>query len=161
MKCHCIRERLVAYQDGEVVGKERERIASHLEQCPDCRKAYSELDQLWHELETIPEIEASQGFEQRLFARIHTAFDPRSQWRFPWVWFPAPAMALGLMLMGAALGGYLGNALVSGSRSVHDGAVYWQSSTAILSLQAFAAVPPGTLGDGYMHMAGLTEDRRR
>jgi anti-sigma factor RsiW len=163
MNCHRIQKRLAAYQDGEIGGKERERIAAHLEGCPACRCAYAELDRVWLALEKIPEIQASPGFEQRLFAKIHTAPEPRFFWRFPRIfqWFPAPAMALVLMLMGAALGGFLGNVLVSGSRSVPDRAVYSQNSADILSFKIFAAVPPGTLGDGYLRMAHLMEDRRK
>ena len=31
----------------------------------------------------------------------------------------------------------------------------------LFSFRVFAAIPPGTLGDGYVRMAGLAEDDRR
>jgi anti-sigma factor RsiW len=157
MNCRRIQKRLAAYQDSEVKGKEREQIAAHLEGCPACRNAYAKLETTWQSLGEIPEIEASRGFEQRLFTKIRTA--PESRWRFPWAWFPAPATAFGLLLIGAALGGYLGNALVSGSRSVPDGTIISQNSADVHSFNVFSAVPRGTLGDGYLRMAGFTEDR--
>ena len=109
MRCHRIQKKLATYQDGEVGGKERERIAAHLEGCPACRSAYAELEQAWQRLEKIPEIQASAGFERRLFERIDAVPEPRSRWRFPWVsWidraYPAPAMAAVLLLVGMVLG---------------------------------------------------------
>jgi anti-sigma factor RsiW len=166
MNCHHIQKRLSAYQDGEIAGKEREQIAAHLEGCPACRSAYAELGQAWQLLEKIPEIEVSPGFERRLSARINAIPEPRSWWRLSWAsWvyqaYPAPVMALALMLVGLVLGGYLGNVLVSGSRSVTDRTVYSQNSTDVLSFKVFAAVPPGTLGDGYLRMASFTEEVRK
>ena len=118
MRCHSIQKRLAAYQDGETGSEERDRIAAHMEGCPGCRSVCTELEQVWQSLEKIPEIEASPGFERRLFERINAVPEPRSRWRFPWVsWiyraYPAPAMAAVLLLVGTVLGGYLGNALVS------------------------------------------------
>jgi anti-sigma factor RsiW len=159
MNCHRVQKRLAAYQDGEVGGKEREQITAHMEGCSACRAAYAELETAWQSLGVIPEIEASRGFDQRLFAKLRTAPESRSWWRTTWVWFPAPAAAFGLLLIGVALGGYLGNALVSGSRSVPDGTVISQNSVDVHSFNAFSAVPRGTLGDAYLRMAGFTEDR--
>jgi anti-sigma factor RsiW len=166
MRCHRIQKRLAAYQDGEVGGKERERIAAHLEGCPACRSAYAELEQVWQRLEKIPEIQASAGFERRLSERINAVPEPRSQWRFPWVsWiervYPAPAMAAVLLLVGTVLGGYLGNALVSGLSSAPAQVHASRAGTDIVSFRVFSAAPPGTLGDGYLRMAHFTEEYRK
>ncbi len=97
MRCRRIQKRLSAYQDGEIAGEERKRIAVHLEGCPACRSAYAELEQVWQSLEKIPEIEASAGFEGRLLERINDVPEPHTWWRFhwgPWVdqWRFAPAI---------------------------------------------------------------------
>ena len=166
MRCYRIQKRLAVYQDGEVGGKERERIAAHLEGCLACRSAYAELEQAWQSLEKIPEIEASAGFERRLFERINAVPEPRSRWRFPWVsWiyrtYPAPAMAAVLLLVGTVLGGYLGNALVSGLSSAPAQVHASRAGTDIVSFRVFSAAPPGTLGDGYLRMAHFTEEYRK
>ncbi len=166
MRCHRIQKRLAVYQDGEVSGKERERIAAHLEGCPACRSAYAELGQAWQMLEKIPEIEASAGFERRLSARINALPMPRSWWRLPWAsWvyqaYPAPAMAGVLLLVGMVLGGYLGNALVSGFSPVPAQVQVSMVPTDIVSFKAFDAAPPGTLGEGYLRMAHFTEEVRK
>ena len=166
MRCHRIQKRLAAYQDGEIGGDERERIAVHLEGCPACRSAYAELEQAWQSLEKIPEIQASAGFEQRLFERIEAVPEPRSRWRFPWVsWvyraYPAPAMAAVLLLVGTVLGGYLGKALVSGFSSAPAQVHASTAGTDIFSFRVFSAAPPGTLVDGYLRMAHFTEEVRK
>lgn len=164
MNCRRIRKRLAVYQDGEIGDEERDRVSTHLQGCPSCRSCYAELDQAWQSLGEIPEIQVSGGFERRLFSKIHTAAGPRSQRRFPWVfqWFPAPAMAFILLLMGIALGAYMGNLLMeSSARPVVSLAGNSLEGADIHSFKAFAAVPPGTLGDGYLRMARITEDRRK
>ncbi len=166
MRCHRIQKRLAAYQDGEVGGKEREQISAHLEGCPACRSAYAELEQAWQLMEKIPEIEASAGFERRLFERINAVPEPRSRWRFPWVsWiyraYPAPAMAAVILLVGTVLGGYLGNALVSGFSSAPAQVHAFRAGTDIVSFRVFSAAPPGTLEDGYLRMAHFTEEVRK
>ena len=166
MRCHRIQRRLAAYQDGEIGGKERDRISAHLEGCPACRSAYAELEQVWQSLEKIPEIEASAGFEGRLFERINVVPEPHAWWRFHWVpwvdqWRLAPAMAAALLLVGAVLGGYMGNALVSGFSSAPAQVQALKADTDIVSFRAFSAAPPGTLGDGYLRMAHFTEEVRK
>jgi anti-sigma factor RsiW len=166
MSCQCIQKRLSAYQDNEVGEKEREQIAGHLKGCTACRSVHAEMDQLWRSVGGIPGIEVSPGFERRLLAKIRTAPEPRSWWSFASVyfgrrWIHVPAMVLGLMLMGVALGGYLGNVLVSVSRSVPGWGVSSQTSEDIYSFNVFTAVPPGTLGEGYLRMASFTEDSRK
>ena len=163
MRCPSVQERLSAYQDGEISGKERERIAAHLEGCPACRRAYAELEQAWQLLEKIPEIQASAGFEGRLFERINAVPEPRSRWPFPWLsWvyraYPAPAMAAVVLLVGIVLGGYLGDTLVSNFASAPAQVQVSRADTDIVSFKAFAAAPPGTLGEGYLRMAHFTEE---
>jgi anti-sigma factor RsiW len=169
MNCRHIQERLAAYQDGEVGGKERERIAAHLEGCPACRSAYAELEQAWQLLEKIPEIQASPGFAGRLFGRIDAAPVTSGWWRISWVdwrsWvdpaYPAPAMAAVVLLAGAVLGGYLGNALVADFSSAPASVQVSRADSDIVSFRAFAAAPPGTLGDGYLRMAHFSEEVRK
>ena len=165
MRRHRIQKKIAAYQDGEVSGKERERISAHLEGCPVCRSAYAELEQAWRRLEQIPEIQASPGFERHLYERINAVPVPRSRWRFPRVFwmersYAAPAMATVLLLMGTALGCYLGNALVSGFSSPSQTQA-GRTGTDIVSFRVFSAAPPGTLGNGYLRMAHFTQEVRK
>ena len=166
MNCRRIKKRLAAYQDGEIGGNERERIAAHLRDCPSCRIAHAELEQVWQSLEKITEIQTSVGFERRLSARVSVLNEPHLRWRFPWVsWtyraYPASAMAAVLLLVGAVLGGYLGNTLVSGLPSAPAQVHASRTGTDIVSFRVFAAVPPGSLGDRYLRMAHFTKEYRK
>jgi anti-sigma factor RsiW len=166
MRCRRIQKKFSAYQDGEIASEERKRIAAHLEGCPACRSTYAELEQVWQSLEEIPEIEVSAGFERRLSARINALPVPGSWWRFPWVdWiyrgYPAPAMAAVVLLVGTLLGGYLGNAVMSGFTSAPAQVQALRTDTNIVSFRVFSAAPPGTLGDGYLRMARFTEEDRK
>ncbi|MHB8908607.1 MAG: anti-sigma factor family protein [Syntrophales bacterium] len=166
MRCHSIQEKLCAYQDGEVGRKEREHIAAHLEGCPVCRSAYAELEQVWQSLEKIPAIEVSAGFEGRLFDRINAIPKHHPWWRFHWApwgdqWRLAPAMAVVLLLVGAVLGGYLGNAVMSGFSSAPAQVQASWMDTDLYSFRVFSATPPGTLGDGYLRMAHFAEEVKK
>ena len=164
MNCRRIRKRLAAYQDGEIGEEERDRVSTHLQGCPSCRSCYAELEQVWQSLGKIQEIKASREFDRRLSEKINAVPESRLRRRFPWVfqWFPAPAMVFILLLMGIALGAYMGKLLMeSSARHVVSLAGNSPESTGIYSFSAFAAVPPGTLGDGYLRMANFTEDRRK
>jgi anti-sigma factor RsiW len=166
MRCHHVQNKLSAYQDGEIVGTEREWIAAHLEGCPACRIAYAELEQAWQSLEMIPEIQASPGFNQRLLERINTVPEPRSRWRLAWPsWiyraYSVPAMAVLLLLVGALLGGYLGNAVMSGFSSAPAEMQVSRADTDIVSFRAFAAAPPGSLGDSYLRLAAFEEGHQK
>ena len=166
MNCHHIQKRLSAYQDGEIAGEERKRIAAHLEGCPACRSTYAELEQVWQSLENIPEIEISAGFER---TAVRTD-QHRSRAPFA-VALPlgfldlsdlsAPAMAVVLLLVGAVLGGYLGNAVISGFSSAPAQEQALRTDTDIVSFRVFSAAPPGTLGDGYLRMVHFTEEDRK
>ena len=167
MSCHRIQKRLSAYQDGEIAGEERERIAAHLEGCPACRSAYAELEQVWQI--------AGENSGNRGFCRIRTASFRDGSTPFPSPVhggaspgfpgfiraYPAPAMAAVLLLVGMVLGGYLGNALVSGFSSAPAQVQVSMAATDIVSFRVFAAAPPGTLGDGYLRMAHFTEEDRK
>jgi hypothetical protein len=63
--------------------------------------------------------------------------------------------------VGTLLGGYLGNALVSGFPSAPAQVQASRVDTDIVSFSVFSATPPGTLGDGYLRLANFTEEYRK
>ena len=70
-------------------------------------------------------------------------------------------MAAVILLVGVVLGGYLGNALVSGFATAPAQVQVSRADTDIVSFRVFSAAPPGTLGDGYLRMAHFTEEDRK
>jgi hypothetical protein len=160
MSCRQIQKKLSAYQDGEIDGKERERIVAHLTECPACRSAYAELEHVWQSLDMVNEIEPSPGFYRHLYCKIHTPAANHQRQCFPWFLqlFPANVFAVVLLLTGLLLGAYMGNAFVkSGSWFIKNQSGYSQALMDVDFFKAFAPTPPGTLGNSYIKMASATE----
>ncbi len=66
---HC-RKELVAYHDGELSERVRQRVSEHLDRCADCR---TELDALRTALALLaapPEIEPSADYDRRFWDKI-------------------------------------------------------------------------------------------
>jgi len=62
--------RLSVYADGELSGKETDKIRAHLDQCDDCRKALESVYASNSLLLGIGDIEPSRNFEQSVWKQI-------------------------------------------------------------------------------------------
>ena len=160
MQCKDVQRRLSAYQDGEIKPTERERITNHLRVCEVCRGEFAKLDGLWQALDGLSGIQPEPDFYRQVVRKINESHEPR---RFPWLkevfQLFSPLAACTLLVMGLVIGTFVGNYLAG------SGLISFQSPQAskitqaveIVSFQAFNPVPPGTLGDGYLHMVSNME----
>jgi anti-sigma factor RsiW len=72
MNCAYDKEKLTLLLTGELEGNERLAVRQHLDTCPECRKEYEALQQIWHRMGEIP-VEAPSGNMQAGFhALLHT-----------------------------------------------------------------------------------------
>lgn len=62
---------LSAFADGELNGSEREELLAHIEHCNACREYLSELMVLRAVFEEMPELQAPQGFAEKVLDRMH------------------------------------------------------------------------------------------
>ena len=62
---------LSAFADGELNGSEREELLAHIEHCDACREYLSELMVLRAVFEEMPELQAPQGFAEKVLDRMH------------------------------------------------------------------------------------------
>ena len=62
MTCHDARESLSAFLDEALAPEERQRVAQHLEGCPECRRELARLEQTMALLHRVEPVRAPLGF---------------------------------------------------------------------------------------------------
>jgi len=62
MRCHDARESLSAFLDEALAPEERQRVAQHLEGCPECRRELARLEQTMALLHRVEPVRAPLGF---------------------------------------------------------------------------------------------------
>ena len=70
MRCATARKNITAYTDGELHGRELDRMKAHLGGCPECRQAAAELRATAGVLSGMAELEPSPGFDAAFRARL-------------------------------------------------------------------------------------------
>lgn len=93
---------LSAFADGELNENERSDLLSHLEQCKACRDRLSELMILHAMFEDLPELDAPEGFSERVLERVHEEERAKKRSRRAWPRVLAACFAL-VVISAAAL----------------------------------------------------------
>ena len=75
---------LSAFVDGELSENEKEEVLSHVEHCQNCREYLSELMIVHTMFEEMPELDAPEGFSERVLERVHEEKRARSRHRRAW-----------------------------------------------------------------------------
>ena len=75
---------LSAFVDGELSENEKEEVLSHVEHCRNCREYLSELMIVHTMFEEMPELDAPEGFSERVLERVHEEKRERSRHRRAW-----------------------------------------------------------------------------
>jgi len=108
-RCSTIRENLTAWADGELSGRWRQRVETHLERCPVCHQQASELHSVVRRHErvlrravAIDPVDAHRllgGVRRALAAQDLAGIEPRISWVRRWILRPLPlAVAASLLL---------------------------------------------------------------
>lgn len=74
---------IMDYIDGELSGRDRQRLVEHLRQCADCASQVQKLRLLRLQLRSLPPVAASPGFEAGLRARLRRERQARSRRLLP------------------------------------------------------------------------------
>ena len=85
---------LSAFVDGELSENEKEEVLSHVEHCQNCREYLSELMIVHTMFEEMPELDAPEGFSERVLERVHEEKRARSLHRRAWPRVLAACFAL-------------------------------------------------------------------
>ena len=75
---------LSAFVDGELSENEKEEVLSHVEHCQNCREYLSELMIVHTMFEEMPELDAPEGFSERVLERVHEEKRARLRHRRAW-----------------------------------------------------------------------------
>lgn len=93
---------LSAFADGELNENERNELLAHLEHCEACRNKLSELMILHTMFEELPELDAPEGFSERVLKRVHEEERAKKRSRRAWPRVLAACFAL-VVISAAAL----------------------------------------------------------
>ena len=72
MQCQEIQKKLSAYLDGELTSGLSQQIVDHMDFCDDCRARLKEMQDMDSLLKTMPRIEMSPGFAEKMAVRVRT-----------------------------------------------------------------------------------------
>ena len=136
MKCSEARELFSAKVDDELPRDRLSRLDTHLANCPDCRPAWVRFRSTVSLLQVLPEESTQPAFVGQVLDRIRgyeaegrRSLDPMdaalrdSRWSWmaqargwlgQWVIRPVPAMALGSLVVGVALGSWVNHVSSNG-----------------------------------------------
>src|SRR5262245_56993696 len=95
-------EQFDAMLDKRLSDVERAGVETHLSQCADCRNAWQEHSALWSKLGSLPAVEPSTGFTERVMRNLDTAPQPSRapfEWSPAWKWAMATATVVMLALV--------------------------------------------------------------
>jgi anti-sigma factor RsiW len=157
MKCSYIRNMISPYVDDELTPVELKVFASHLADCPGCKKELEEIRSVRRLFASAERFEAPCGFATRVTARLEETEETRLSrlWRFftgrPFFLRTVEvAFALVIFLVGMISGNLLVADRTSGRQTTVQEA---------FSLDLFQATPPGSMVSIYMRLAGDSDER--
>jgi hypothetical protein len=130
--------------------------------CPECANHYERFVHTWGTLWDAPHIRPGTEFNLQLRRKISGADRKRFIFRLRPAFqiLPSPLAMAALLLVGLALGIYLGNVLFEEGlisfQGRQPGSI--QEQVSLSSIRTFDAVPPGTLAHGYLKMVSYQEE---
>ena len=147
MKCNDVQQRIKAYLDEELTGRDAEAISSHIKSCSSCSKEAALLSRTWEMLLELPGPEIVPDLVPATLFRIQkeaaASFLQRfSRWLLP---IPAPAFAAIALVLGLFIGARLGTLIstVNAEPGATEDPLY---------LEIFQELPPDSIGDAYIQV---------
>jgi anti-sigma factor RsiW len=155
MKCSQIKKFISPYMDGELGPEEKKVFESHVVDCLACRKELEDMQSIHQSIASKARLEAPAGFVTRVMAQIEEGESRSSFWGFftlqpLFIRVAEVAFALVFLLIGA----FSGNLLTT-NRTAERVSTTQES----FSFDVFQAAPPGSVGDAYMTLTGVSIEK--
>jgi anti-sigma factor RsiW len=148
----CPKTKLIsAYLDNEVGPGEKTAFEAHVQGCDRCSRALEGLRSLRAVFTNTERHQAPYGFATRVMARTAALEKKRSPWSIPLVIRFAEAAALVIVIIIGILAGRVMTNSFSASKPLNI--------ASSLSLDLFDATPPGSLGNAYLAMTEVTNEK--
>jgi len=147
MKC-LKSETISTYLDDELEEKDRISVETHIKSCAKCAGVLEEMRSLRTAFESAEYYRAPLGFQARVLARTAALDKKKSPW-FVFARFAEVAVLLAIMTVGILAGRFV----------MKDRAVQPENITSSLSLDLFDATPPGSLGNAYLAMTEVGNEK--
>ncbi len=156
--CQEIRQKLSAYQDGEVSHPQRDNIEAHLQGCTPCRKYLADLGQTYQLINSLPQIKPDPMFTRRVMNSVADTSLWNRMLGKPLRLFSIPSAAIAMIIVGLLTGTLLGNLLIQNPYfpSDHSSPDYSGREITLASLTIFDAIPKGSIADGYFNMVSTS-----
>jgi anti-sigma factor RsiW len=148
----CPKTKLIsAYLDKELGLDEKTAFEAHVQRCNRCSHALKELQSLRLAFSNTERHQAPYGFATRVIARTVELEKRKTPWLVPFfVRFAKVAVLLVIITVGIIAGKVMTSSF-SASKSMNI--------ASSLSLDLFDATPPGSLGDAYLAMTEVTNEK--
>ncbi|MFZ5517228.1 MAG: anti-sigma factor family protein [Candidatus Zhuqueibacterota bacterium] len=154
MKCHQVKKKLSAFQDGEVSESLKLDIQRHLRECPDCSAILRRMEQVWSQLSNAETITSAPYFWARLSHRIQRQ---DAQKRFidrlaaPFSLLPKPVITTLVFLIGIMIGIYLGKSIYKDANAPIS-ITLEQEMEQQTSVSSFSDLPANSVSEIYASM---------
>ncbi len=148
----CPKTKLIsAYLDAELRSSDRAALETHVQGCAQCGAVLTDMRSLRAAFAAIDRHQAPSGFATRVMARTAELDKKRSPWFAPFaVRFAEAAVLLVVITVGILAGRVMTNSSPA-ARAANIASSF--------SLDLFDATPPGSLGDVYLAMTEVGNEK--
>jgi len=104
MKKECREKKYIStFMDGELSSKDKKRVETHLETCPECQKEIATLQSLNSLFREMKEIEPSHNFARGFWKKMEDERAGKIRWDiinpFTWGWPPSVVATTAMILL--------------------------------------------------------------
>lgn len=85
---HLTEDDLVLHYYGEMEGAAEDRATAHLSACAECHGTYNRLQRVMALVDSVPAVDAPEGFERAAWTRLEAALPRRANWLSWFVYSP-------------------------------------------------------------------------